>query len=137
MSTSIHVGGSFLFVLVIVCLNSSIPTFADSNLFIEISNDMSRDQPGVFFIYNLTGTHIPSVQGKAWSITTDSRSPKYCLIFWDVLCSNFDLYNPSKEGTHSRTYWSVRTNGLYRSYDKGKWEKKATWKARGFLGSCN
>ncbi|KAE9589260.1 hypothetical protein Lalb_Chr21g0307131 [Lupinus albus] len=137
MSTSIHVVVSFLVVVMIICFNNSIPTFADSNLFIEISNDMSSDHPGIFFIYNLTGTHIPLVQGQPWSITTDSATPKYCMIFWDILCSNFDLYNPSKYGIHSKTYWSVRTDGLYNSYDKGKWEKKESWRVRGYLGHCD
>ncbi|KAK7270116.1 hypothetical protein RIF29_23028 [Crotalaria pallida] len=125
MSTSIGMRVPFLLVLVLVCFNSSTSTLA---LFISISNDMPDDQPEVSFFYNTQQPEIFLEPGIPFTKTANFGEIS-CRMFWDVLCVNFDLYDPKRDGNNGKAYWSVRTDGLYQSYNNMNFQKRASWKA--------
>ncbi|XLT74362.1 hypothetical protein HN873_030788 [Arachis hypogaea] len=50
------------------------------------------------------------------------------LIYFDVLCVIFYQYDPAVDGGHDAVHWSVRVDGLFKSYDNQKWVLTKTWR---------
>ncbi|KAL4358333.1 hypothetical protein AHAS_Ahas09G0276200 [Arachis hypogaea] len=46
----------------------------------------------------------------------------------DVLLTFINEYDPAVDGGHDAVHWSVREDGLYKSYDKEKWVLTKTWR---------
>ncbi|CAL0320639.1 unnamed protein product [Lupinus luteus] len=126
MSTSNEVGVSLL-LLVLVCLNTSpnLQAVAINILSIQIRNDLP---PGsqFYFISSFQKDKTFLQPGQTFNRLANFEARDCTMVFGSV-CARLFLYDPKIDAGHNGVYWSVRKDGVYRSWDNSKWDKRANW----------
>nr|KYP47069.1 hypothetical protein KK1_031299 [Cajanus cajan] len=141
MLTSILV---WLFVLVAVCFKSSMfvdslspilhsnPNKGDSKfeidihvLAISIANDLPPSSTKLYFLGDFQRSQIEIPRGEAYIRLLDFNIHSG-LVKW-VKCTDFSVYDPSREGGHERIFYSIREDGVYHSWDNKNWDRREVW----------
>ncbi|OIW06808.1 hypothetical protein TanjilG_11533 [Lupinus angustifolius] len=144
MSTSIYMS---LLVLLILCFSST--SFADcpsrsialplgenqknpnsSNiniLFLEFSNDLPPNWPDrLSFIGTGETSECGLEHGKPFGHVYNTSFRK-CLFISGKKIIDAVVYDPRVDSGHPNVYWSIRADGAYKSWNKVKWTKYASW----------
>ncbi|KAE9587713.1 hypothetical protein Lal_00021926 [Lupinus albus] len=126
MSTSNQLRVS-LFFLVFACLNISqdLQAQAINVASIEIHNDLP---PGsqFYFISVFQRDKYLLQPGQTYTkvINLDAQD---CRMVYDNVCAKLFLYDPKIDLGHNSVFWSVRRDGVYKSWDNNNWDKKTGW----------
>lgn len=95
-------------------------------LFVSVSNDMPRGSPPVSYIYGDEPARV-NLQPGSYFTKIGNFDAKFIQMYWKDFCIAFYIYHPSQEGNHQKIYWSLRTDGVYHSWDNRSWAKKIDW----------
>ncbi|XLR45607.1 hypothetical protein HN51_029717 [Arachis hypogaea] len=107
--------------------NSTAIKASDNDVLLTFINEVYDKNIAVFMFFNLEDKRTLLVSGVLVQRYSDSQR-QTGLIYFDVLCVIFYQYDPAVDGGHDAVHWSVREDGLYKSYDKEKWVLTKTWR---------
>ncbi|KAE9589262.1 hypothetical protein Lalb_Chr21g0307151 [Lupinus albus] len=120
-------GRVLLLLLVLACLNSSPNHEAEAIniLSIVIHNNLPSGSQ-FYFTSDLVKDKYFLQPGQTFGKLANFEA-RDCTMVYNYVCAKLFLYDPKTDSGHNKVFWSVRKDGIYRSWDDSNWEKKTGW----------
>ncbi|WVY92499.1 hypothetical protein V8G54_031587 [Vigna mungo] len=136
MSNSMHV--SALVVFAVLFLSSFVNCFnygpIRKTLLIWMEKDMGEETDRLSFVSNFEKGEVELIAGEPYKKYKNYEPKKASLKKGNgKFCVEIDVYDPKVAGDNKRTFWSMRTDAIYHSWDNENWEKKHDWGNCSFL----
>ncbi|BAT86239.1 hypothetical protein LR48_Vigan03g276800 [Vigna angularis] len=141
MSNSMHVSALVVFAVLLLSpfVNSGMVYEPDFNydpirktLLIWMEKDMGEETDRLSFVSNFEKGEVELVAGEPYKKYKNYEPKKASLKKGNgKFCVDIDVYDPKVAGGNKRTFWSMRTDAIYHSWDNEIWEKKHDW------GNCS
>jgi hypothetical protein len=105
------------------------PSQAGKIIMFSIQNDLPRDSGALRFrILNEKPKYILKLRQPLGFVSNLAlRRGELTWTHYHPLHATFNLYDPKEDGRHTRVYWSVRKDGVYRSWDNVSWVENVFW----------